>query len=350
MDDATLTQATQATRGPVSQRKNLLFWTLLGALLLVVGIAVLEIALRALYREEEAAGDYFGFGGFIQDEELGYRHAPGFNGTIYRRDIFDCPVSISPQGLRQSNFDAQMQYSKRLLVLGDSYVFGVGVKEEAIFASLAQPVLNFEGLGVINGGQSGYCVTQEVKFGMRLAQTVKPSIIVLSLYPNNDIIGDYYKDYENVEVRHGHRLAKDRWLPIGVFDFVRSRSYAWMLLNVSLSRKRVEEQRKAFLRFAKDSTALAMQPTLTALAELHGFCRDNGIKLGVMLLPSAGKSLFDAPLKQALNDEGIPVLDLGERKFGRKNYFQGDAHWNENGHQKAAKYFVSFCQDLQKNS
>ncbi len=349
MDDATLTQATQAAHNAVAQRKNLFFWALLGTLLLVVGIAALEIALRALYREEEAAGDYFGLGGFVQDDEVGYRHAPGFNGAIYRREVFDCPVSISPQGLRQSNFDAQMQYPQRLLVLGDSYVFGVGVKEEAIFASLAQPVLNFEGLGVINGGQSGYCVTQEVKFGMRLAQTVKPAIIVLSLYPNNDILGDYYKDYENVEVRYGHRLAKDRWLPLGILDFVRSRSYAWMLLEVSAKRKRIEEQRKAFQKLAQDSTALVMQPTLNTLATLHAFCRDNGIKLGVMLIPSGGKALFDAALKQALNDFGIPVLDLGERKFGRKNYFQGDAHWNENGHEKAAQYFVAFCQDLKKS-
>jgi hypothetical protein len=346
---ATLKQQAHNLQPPLARSKKIFFWAVLVAFLSVVSIAVLEIALRAFYREEEVVGDYFGIGGFVQDDEVGYRHAPGFQGSIYRREVFECPVSISPQGLRQSNFDEQMQYPQRLLVLGDSYIFGVGVKEEEIFATLVQTVLNSEGFGVINGGQSGYCVTQEEKFGMRLAQAVKPAIIILSLFPNNDVIGDYYKDYENVEVRYGRRLSKGRWLPAAFVDFLRARSYSWMLLDISLNRKRVEGQRKAFLKFAKDSTALAMQPTLAALAGLRDYCRNNGVKFGVMLIPAIGKSLFDAPLKQALNNDGISVLDLGQAKLGRKHYFRSDAHWNEEGHKRAAKHFVRFFLEFYSN-
>jgi len=349
--DVTLKQQSPTIHFPATRRKKIFFSTLLILLSLVVSIAVLEMALRLLYREEQAAGDYFGVGGFIQDDEVGYRHAPGFKGYIHRHDVFDCPVTISSNGLRQSNFDAQMQYSRRLLILGDSFAFGVGVPEDSIFATLIQHALNPAGIGVINGGQSGYGTTQEAKFGIRLAQIVKPEMIVLSLFSNNDVSGDYYKDYENVEMRYGQRLSKNRWLPIAPLDFIRARAYSWMLLEAALKRKTIEEQRAAFFSLAKDSTEQVMQPTLNAIKALRDFCQNNKVKLGIMMIQSVtGKTLFDEPLQKAFSEEGIPVLDLGERKFGRKNYFRGDAHWNASGHQRAAKQLAPFCMKLLDNT
>lgn len=345
--DAALKQPTPSPRVPVARRKKVFFAMAFIFLAVLVSAVLVEITLRMLYREEDAAGDYFGIGGFVQDDEVGYRHAPNFNGNIYRRNVFECPVSISPLGLRQANFDVQQQYPTKVLILGDSFAFGVGVQEDSIFAVLLQKALNPAGIGVINGGQSGYCVQQETKFGIRLAQLVEPHLIVLALYPNNDVIGDYYREYENVEVRYGHRLAKDRWLPIFPVDFVRARSYGWMLLEIALKRKSIETQRAAFFKAAADSAEQMMQPTFNALKALRAYCRDRGIKLGIMLIPAiSGKTFFDAPLKKALHQERIPVLDLGEKKIGRKNYFRGDAHWNKNGHEKVAKLLAPFCLEL----
>ncbi|MCG3119024.1 MAG: hypothetical protein ALAOOOJD_01352 [bacterium] len=345
--DAALQQPTPLSRISLARQKKLFFALAFVLLALMVSVLIVEIALRVLYREEDAVGDYFGIGGFVQDDEVGYRHAPNFKGNIYRRNVFECPVSISPLGLRQANFDVQRQYPAKVLILGDSFAFGVGVPEDSIFAALIQKTLNPAGIGVINGGQSGYCVQQETKFGIRLAQLVEPNLIVLALYPNNDVIGDYYKDYANVEVRYGHRLAKDRWLPIFPVDFVRARAYGWMLLEIALKRKSIEAQRAAFFKAAADSAEQMMQPTFNALETLRDYCQVRGIKLGIMLIPAiSGKAFFDRPLKNALRAEGIPLLDLGEKKMGRKNYFRGDAHWNKDGHEKVAKQLAPFCLEL----
>ncbi len=205
--------------------KTLLFVCALIAVVLIVCAAGFEVALRVQYREEEIFGRYWAAGAFVPDKELGFRHAPGFSGRAFRRSAFDCPVEIQANGLRQANYATQLRHPRRLLILGDSFAFGLGVDERAAFPSLIQPPLNSRGVGVINGAQTSYCTAQEVGLGRRLVETVRPDGVVLCLFSENDVIGDYYKRYRNVEVRYGRRLRKNRWLPVAPVDYLRTHSY-----------------------------------------------------------------------------------------------------------------------------
>lgn len=316
----------------------------------MISAAVTEIVLRVLYRDQDAIGSYFGAGAYVQDDLAGYRHTPGFQSEVHRRGAFVCRINIDQNGLRQSNFDAQRQYSKRVLLLGDSFAFGLGVDEDDAFAARLQKALNPEGVGVINGGQTGYCAGQEARFGIALSQTIRPDLIVLALYPGNDVKGDYFQEYKNVKVENGLLLPADRWLPLAPIDFLRTRSYAWLIIETALRRKKIEALNEVFQSLARDSTEQVVRPTVEALALLQDFCRENSIRLGVMMIPQFGKAgIFDASLKRALSAAGVPVLDLAEKKFGRKHYLSGDAHWNEKGHERAAQYLAPFCQEFFKN-
>jgi len=293
---------------------------------------------------------YFGRWAFVQDAVLGYRHAPGFRGFAYRRGDFEIPVIISQNGLRQADFEAQMQYPARLLLLGDSFTFGLGVEEDSVFATLIQNELNPKGLGVINGGQSGYGVTQEARLGISLAPAVKPAMVILCLFPNNDVSGDYYQDYKKIEVRYGCRLFKTRWLPMPAVDFLRTHSYSWMIIAAAFARAGMERPRETLENLANNGMERALQPTLEALAALHNYCREKNIKLGVMMIPAAqGKNIFNDPLKRALSAKGISVLELDKKKFRRGDCFPHDAHWNARGHAKAAKQLAPFCLELFDN-
>jgi len=338
---------TQAEKPSAASPKKVFFWSML-VLLSVAAIAViLEVSLRAIYREEDASGAYWRNGPFVADDEVGYRHAPGYNGSAYRAKNFDSPVMIASNSLRQANFDAQMQYPAKVLILGDSFAFGLGVNEEAGFASLIQAPLNAAGVGVINGAQVGYCVTQEAKFGARLASSLKPAAIVLTFFPRNDVVGDYFAEYKNVEVKYGMLLRPQRPLPFAGFDYLRTHSYAGMIMNASLDRQGMEEREKRFFRLGKDSTEQVLQPTLAALTMLRDYCQDNGVEFGVMMIPSAtGKIVFDDQLRSFFQEKKIRLLDLGEKKFGRKNYFPGDGNWNEDGHRRAARFLTPFCLKL----
>jgi hypothetical protein len=66
----------------------------------------------------------------------------------------------------------------------------------------------------------------------------------------------------------------------------------------------------------------------------------------MIIPPPNGATRFDDHLLSALNDYGIDTLDLSKKEFNKQDYFQGDGHWNEDGHQKAARYLVLFAGSL----
>jgi lysophospholipase L1-like esterase len=323
--------------------KTLLFVCALLAIVLVVCLTGFEVALRAMYLEQEIFGRYLGGEAFVPDGELGFRHAPGFSGRAFRRGAFDCTVEIQANGLRQADYDEQMAHPVRVLLLGDSFTLGLGVAEEAAFASLIQPPLNSRGVGVINGGQTAYCTVQEVIWGRRLVETVAPRAVVLCLFSENDVIGDHYRRHENVEVRFGRRLRKDRWLPIAPVDYLRTHSYTWMFAEHQYSSKTRDRRIQGYQRQAALHTREFVQPTLDALLGFHEFCRQRDIRFGVVLIPSTGNVPFDPLLKRAFDQAGIPYIDLAQARLGRRHRLRGDAHWNERGHQAAARFIAPFC-------
>lgn len=330
--------------------KKYIFGIIYSSILLGATIVLFEIILRCIYREEEINGNYWGLAAFQYDEILGYRHASGFKGFAYREGVFNCFVEISQYNLRQANIDEQLQFSRRVLILGDSFAFGLGVKEENGFANLLQKRLNSKGIGIINGSQTGYSPKQEVEFGMSLVPIVKPEVIILCLFLTNDIEGDYYEDYKNIEVKWGYRLSKQRRLPIEPFDFFRTHSYAWMLLKKEIAKREKLIEKKSF-RFQNLMETVPLdeiiQPTLEALRTLSWYSFSLNIKLGIVMIPeSGGETTFNTAIKFAFEKDKIHVLDLHEMDFSVKDYFQRDGHWNEYGHQKAANYIGPFIEEL----
>ncbi len=319
---------------------------------LLATTTLLEVSLRILYREEALNGNYWGIGAFVQDADLGYRHAPGFRGYAYRENVFDSFFEISRDGLRQRNVETQAQYPKRLLLLGDSMTVGLGVNEDEGFAHLIQTTLNPHGIGVINGAQTGYGVEQEVKFGMSLAQKYRPDAIVINVFPGNDIKNDFLKKYKNIEVRYGYRLPKDRLLPLLPFDFLRTHSYIWLRLSIDerianwRSPRMGSRRMKHFEDLITKDPKAAVQPTLDALWRLKEFCAAVGIKLGVMLIPTKkGKQVADGHLRDALVKEAIPFLDLHGKLSAKEDYYSGDGHLNKHGHEKAAAFLATFVKN-----
>jgi len=336
-------------RGTRRALTGVLLWVLLVLVAAIPAVLTAEIVLRLVYREEEVGPGYWGRGAFEHDELTGFRHAAGYRGHASRRSVFVTPVEIGRHSLRQSNFESQIEQPRKLLILGDSFAFGLGVREEAGFASVIQSPLNSTGVGVINGAQAGYGVEQEVMFGTRLAETIGPDAIVLFLFPGNDVRADHQKRYRHVEVRYGYRLPKQRRLPIRAVDFLRTHSYLWMFVSDRVVKvqgtgtRRIED----FNRLAEDDPEAAIRATVDALAELAGYCEKSNIEFGVAILPlREGTTPFDGTLRRALAREGLPVLDLAGIGLAPDDYFQGDSHWNERGHESVARAVVPFALGL----
>jgi hypothetical protein len=115
------------------------------------------------------------------DHELGW--APLENVTYAEKGFL---VHQNQFGLRASD-DIQLKNAsrrKRLLVLGDSYVWGVGATQEKLFTA---PEVYRTDDEIINGGVSGYGTDQEYLFYLREGQKFDVDQVVVAFTLYNDV-------------------------------------------------------------------------------------------------------------------------------------------------------------------
>src|SRR5437899_3035923 len=95
------------------------------------------------------------------DPRLGWHHTAGSEGVFDRSPVFRTRVRINDKGLRGRDYPYErVAGRRRILVLGDSFVFGYGVEQEEIFTTVLEGLL--PATEVINAGVSGYGTDQEL--------------------------------------------------------------------------------------------------------------------------------------------------------------------------------------------
>lgn len=314
----------------------------------LVATAALEGFLRLRLSPEVANGSYWGPGAFIADPEVGYRHAPGFHGFAERAGAFRSEVEISALGLRQLDVDEQARYSRRVLVLGDSFPFGLGVAEEESFPGRLRARLNPEGIGVVNGAQTGYDLSQEIAWGRRIAERVQPNAVLLSVFLSNDAPAEVLREHERIQIRYGYRLSTARICPWAPCDWLRTHSYLVMQVRQRIFDPRERwRQKQEFRRRLRVDQDGALATVLAPVRELISECRRHQRRCGVVLVPTkkGGVPLHDG-FADALGDLGIPFLDLNGRLEAAEHYFEKDGHWNASGHAAAARLIAPFVRRL----
>ena len=116
------------------------------------------------------------------DPELGFALTPGFAGRHVHPE-FEVRVEVDERGLRDIPYAGEP--ARRVLVLGDSMVFGYGVEAEETFCELLQQDL--EDVEVVNAGVSGYGPNEQVVLLERLVEPLDPDVIVSSFFFANDL-------------------------------------------------------------------------------------------------------------------------------------------------------------------
>jgi len=313
--------------------------------MIIISLLVVEIGLRFIFSIQDLRGGYWPRGAFVPHPATGYLHSPGFDGYLYRKNAFKTHVRLNSLGLNEPDMEQQLLFDKKVLVLGDSFAFGLGVPQEKSFPQLLKPPLNRKRIGVINGAQTGFSVEQERRLGMILAKRFKPDMVLLALFPDNDIRSDYFRDYENIDVLHGELMRRDRPIKNPVTDFFRAHSYIWIMIESSIDRKSRRKKYKAFRKMSQGSPPRIVNPTLKSIGLLHNYCRDRNILFGVVMIPpKRGGSPYDGQLVSYFNSRGIPFLKIPTMSR-RKHYLKKDGHWNEAGHRKAFTLILPFILD-----
>jgi hypothetical protein len=98
-----------------------------------VSLLIAELAVRLVRPQPRLVIAPGGF--YIPDPPGRYRLNPGYRGRIYNRAEYDNEIRINAAGLRGAELGPKTPGKERILVLGDSFVFGVGVEDTETFTA-----------------------------------------------------------------------------------------------------------------------------------------------------------------------------------------------------------------------
>jgi lysophospholipase L1-like esterase len=352
-------------------------------------LGLLELALRVLAPSEMIFVEH---GYFVADPELGVRLQPGFQGGR---------VSINSLGMIGHEASrTKPPGAHRILLLGDSFCFGVVHDRDKMFASLLEKWLRGWSLGaeVLNAGVPSWGTRQELQFLERDGLGLQPDLVLVAMFLGNDIVDNAGEPmYTAID---GYTVPR-RWVEATSWWRVRlasilHRSALVRFVKVRLAAsgepparaleklyrheleaqagKAVDLRLDQHRREPRDRELLTegWRQTFAALGRIQDVTRGRGIGLGVVLIPddlqlnpewhrlleTQGQHLEEFDFSQAnqrlqefCRSRSIPCLDLSRALFrayrgGRRPYGAPgtpiDGHFNQLGERIAAREIEQF--------
>jgi lysophospholipase L1-like esterase len=150
------------------------------ALALGVGFVFGELVVRAL--DPPTSRNTRPSALYVPDAALSYTLRSGYDRAAYGAD-----VRINALGFRGPDMQATPSGTRRLVLLGDSIVFGFGVEEDEVLGAQLAAALAGRGarVDVINLGVPGYNLAQEVGVWRRHGANLAPDLVVVVLGRND---------------------------------------------------------------------------------------------------------------------------------------------------------------------
>ncbi len=382
----------------MTRRSERLAGAVLAGIGTLLALAALEVGVRMLH----LVPDRF----WEADPDRGVRLVAGRSGWWTQEDReFVVPIHINSHGLRDVEHAWEKPAgTKRVLVLGDSFVEALHVPLEALLARQLEGLL--EGLRqdagqdrfeVISAGVSGYGTAAETLFFERDLSVYRPDVVVLAFYPGNDIknnsptLEDYLQPQyapDGTLLRVVNRQKTPRPARFKAYHFVRqtilrrqpelaARLVAFGLLapaRVTPERQGVPVDFGVYARSQDGEWQDAWERTERVLQRLRGRVEAQGARLVVMIV-STRDQVYAESWQQIVREH--PAMQVGEwdldgpqervqawcrqqqascvalapafRKRARESeaplHFPRDGHWTPAGHALAASVLAQFLRD-----
>lgn len=244
----------------------------------------------------------------------------------------------------------------RVIVLGDSIAFGLGVADDETFTSLLDGRDN--GIEAANLAVPGYGPDQELLVLQQEGLRYEPDVVVLAFCLAND----FAEGVLPVSLYDG-RMPKPRFLLVrgglvldrssversGLQPFLQWISDDSVLFNLALAHRRADapapgqQWHERYAQAIQDEEH-ALQLSLAVVGEIHKVCRERGIRLLVAAFPDRtsfrARTSLAARFLRSLADEGIDAIDMAThfREVGPRLSavaLDGTGHLNAVGHRVA---------------
>lgn len=360
----------------------------------ITGVLLLgEIALRVLHEArpyvvvaDRGSPEHL----FLRDAHVGLRMTPDFRGHYVHPEFDGQRVEINADGYRGPEWRAErlaVPDRPRLLLLGDSFVFGTGVEFADTFG---ERLAASAPCAVFNAGVPGHAPPHGARLLPELVDRVAPDVVVMAMFTGNDPLdaldleepaGRDRRRREPVEAQltadrgHVDLLLRRLWSPaywqrgsrvggavLGALARVGPRlpslDYQDFELRTCAVRPDPEAER---------ALGLCEQGVLTAAT----FCRERTVRFVLVLVPPIAlvdREMFErifavrplprerfspdvlhARLRRCAEARGIAVCDLlaplRERHALGEQLYHREGHWNAAGHRLAAECILTALRD-----
>ncbi len=353
--------AVRATESGPRRPRRRRRWFALGAIGCGILAALLlgELALRIAGYSRTYLNPHQAF--YQPDPRIGYIGKPDFEGRFQSAE-FDAHIVQNAEGFRAVEHRSEAPHDHRLLVFGDSFVWGWGVSQGKVVTDrLAALLPEYD---VRNYGVSGTGTLQQLvlfrEFG---APRLTPGDVVVLVFFGNDF-ADCLSGRLHARVENGVVTVNDDVdeLGGGLTDRVKNRlkdsSYLFNLIvcmsdRISARLRDPRGRRVADAGEGRPGRVVVRQ----CLAEFRDTCAAKGARLIVCWNPgqfeigdspaTAEERAFEPPLREAFfavtAELGLETLDLAESFHAEKRAhpdqrltFEHDEHWCAAGHAVAA--------------
>ncbi|MEN8148962.1 MAG: SGNH/GDSL hydrolase family protein [Planctomycetota bacterium] len=327
------------------------------ALAVLVALLIGEIVVRIVYPTIHMRGDMVP-GIYVADEELGAALKPDYDG-VFLESFREFSVRTDRHGMRGPNRDpVPVPGEIRVLNLGDSSTFGMGVADDETFSVRLEHHL--DGMTgnrarTWNAGVAGYATREELAMLRRLAPVIRPHVVTIGWlhndlpravtpFPRRLVVIDGYMTRTH-EAYLRFRAARDR-RPF----WEHSQLAKLAVLNLRILKHdrntvaREEEQR------AKEVDAAAVEANADQLAEVVRTAEAAGARCIVMIYGTRQEVVTGEPrpgvraVMDALSRRGIPYVDLVqvfrremEARDTRLYCLRDSIHPNAAGHDLTAR-------------
>ena len=252
----------------------------------------------------------------------------------------------------------------RIAVLGDSFTFGEGVKNDDVFSERLAQLLNNQNRGtrkfnfeVLNFGVGGYNTEQSLFLLNNMVLKTKPDMIILGYVLNDAKPKLFYFDKSDGEIKKRpneeilHRGLSESDPPETHLYTSRTAQLIWKIIN---SRK-LSEQTIRYYNSLYESSSSSWNVTKDSLREFIGVCETHNIDCYIVLFPMIFRLNESYPFKHlhqlieneitSVRSNKIHFIDLFAYLKGQDDrklwVHPTDQHPNEIVHETASKAIFS---------
>jgi GDSL-like Lipase/Acylhydrolase family len=315
--------------------RRLLANCLLSAFTLLLLFALGEAAFRLIDVDRQLEYDL--------DPEVYWKLRPNQTGYLWMGNGRSVEARINNLGLRGPNVDVNAHRRIRILALGDSYTFGVGVGDAETFCAVLERTLGPQRVEVINAGVPGYGIFQAERTLRRLATQLHPDVVLLTI-PTGDVFRQPFATAE--EERRYLETERTRLRFRGVSKLATwvYRKVYYLGMRFGWGVKIVPNEARADGDASFERLWRSDQGRLIAMEDLS---TGVGAKLVVMVWPQAGEGTRNDVVTEgvrALAGDGVLALTRLETVLSRlppeELVIPGDGHPAAPAHRAAGEYLA----------